>query len=86
MWQVMVRFKPRKKAPKRRLRLGNVSKCFTLLFKRMLWLNTMKREKKVFYTPKDEVERYNIGSIDLLNYNNGGCLMFGKLEKSGRFC
>jgi hypothetical protein len=46
----------------------------------------MKREKKVFYTPKDEVERYNIGSIDLLNYNNGGCLMFGKLEKSGRFC
>ncbi len=32
-----------------------------------------------------EVERYNIGSIDLLNYNNGGCLMFGKLEKSGRF-
>jgi hypothetical protein len=45
----------------------------------------MKKEKKVFYTPKDEVERYNIGSIDLLNYNNGGCLMFGKLEKSGRF-
>jgi hypothetical protein len=32
-----------------------------------------------------EVERYNIGSIDLLNYNNGNCLMFGKLEKSGRF-
>jgi len=45
----------------------------------------MKKEKKVFYTPKDEVERYNIGSIDLLNYNNGGCLMFEKLEKSGRF-
>lgn len=40
--------------------------------------------KKMFYTPKDEVERCNTGSIDLLNHNNGGCLMFGKLEKSGR--
>jgi hypothetical protein len=39
----------------------------------------------MFYTHKDEVERYNIGSINLLNYNNGGYLMFGKLEKSGRF-
>jgi hypothetical protein len=45
----------------------------------------MKKEKTGFYTPKDEVERCNIGSIDLLNYNNGGCLMFGKLEKNGRF-
>lgn len=44
-----------------------------------------EKRKKVFYIPKDEVERYNIGSIDLLNYNNGGCLKFGKLEKSGRF-
>jgi hypothetical protein len=43
-----------------------------------------KRKKNVLHL-KDEVERYNIGSIDLLNYNNGSCLMFGKLEKNGRF-